>query len=82
MEITPCFIVIHNNYADGLDAYAFRQEEDAVKSVSEDAETVMTELKDCGYEPCIYKTTCGHTEIYALDRDIYYEWDIVPSQLE
>lgn len=42
--MSQCFIVIHRNYADGLDACVFWNEDEAKKSVNEDVDTVVKSL--------------------------------------
>lgn len=44
VNMSQCFIVIHRNYADGLDACVFWNEDEAKKSVNEDVDTVVKSL--------------------------------------
>lgn len=77
-----CYIVVHRNYAEGVDACAFYREEDARKSVEADAKNVVASLLQEGYEA---KTVCSgtdHIEVSALDGNIYYEWDIVLADIQ
>ena len=46
-----CFIVVHRNFAEGADAYAYWSEDDAKKSINEDVATVVKSLTEEGYEP-------------------------------
>lgn len=81
-EKQPCFIVIHKNYAEGVDAYAFQTEDKALASIRQDARTMMAELEQQGYSPrCV---GCAATEIsvYVPDSDIYYDWACIPSHVE
>ena len=77
-----CFIVVDSNYADGMTAYAFWKEDEAKKSVSEDVETVVKDLTEQGYNPTVLRHDCDSVEIYAADRDIYYEWNIIISEIQ
>lgn len=76
-----CFIVVHRNYADGADAYAFWNEEDARKSVSEDIDVTVKSLKESGYEVKLLERL-DEWEVYVPDTDIYYEWSIGQSTIE
>lgn len=77
-----CFIVVHRNYAEGLDAYAFRSEDVARKSVRQDVETEMKSLTEEGYEPTVSWQDDDNVEIKAADGDIYYEWSIIQSDIQ
>lgn len=76
-----CFVVIHKNYAEGVDAYAFWGEEEAKKSVNADVDTEFKSLCDEGYNPVILRRPSGAT-VRVNDTDIYYEWDILMSTIE
>lgn len=76
-----CTIVVHRNYADGVDAYAFYHEDDAMRSVDEDVRTVERDLAEQGYESKTIRRGEGDVEIYAADGDIYYEWSVIPSEI-
>lgn len=76
-----CFVVVHRNYAEGADAYAFWDENDAKKSVEDDAETIVEDLTAQGYEPVIVKNGWDTAEVYVPDSDIYYEWSIIVSAI-
>lgn len=76
-----CFIVLHGNYAEGSDAYAFWNEDDARKSVNEDVDTVVKSLVEEGYEPTILRHGPDSVEVYVADSGIYYEWEIVISDI-
>lgn len=71
-------VVIHSNYAEGMDAYIFEKKEDALKSIRADAETEMTNLKINKYSPILTESFDGeHLEVYVKDSNIYYEWSII-----
>ena len=74
-------VVIHSNYAEGTDAYAFRDEKVAEKSVNADVEVEMKSLTEEGYKPKILRRPSGAT-VYVPDSDIYYEWEILKTTLE
>lgn len=76
-----CFIVVHNNYADGMTAYAFWNEADAKKSVDEDVKTVVKDLKEQGYETTVLWHGYDSVEVYAADSNINYEWTIIISDV-
>lgn len=74
-------VVIHSNYAEGTDAYAFRDEKMAERSVDADVETEVKSLTKEGYKPKILHRPSGAT-VYVPDSDIYYEWEILKTTLE
>lgn len=84
--MAKCYIVIHKNYADGEDAYAFYKEEHARKSVEEDIKTVENDLTADGYKPLTSRKIVGNdlvnAKVVANDGNIYYEWMIVPSDIQ
>lgn len=73
--------MIHRNYAEGSDSYAFWNEDDARKSVNEDVDTVVKSLVEEGYEPTVLRNGLDSVEVYAADSNIYYEWEIVISDI-
>ena len=79
--MSECFIVVHRNYAEGTDAYAFWTEKWAEKSVNEDVNTEFTILCHEGYNPVILRRPSGAT-VYVNDTDIYYEWEILKTTIE
>ena len=79
--MSECFIVVHRNYAEGTDAYAFWTEKWAKKSVNEDVNTEFTSLCNEGYNPIILRRPSGAT-VYVNDTDIYYEWEILKTTIE
>ena len=79
--MSKCYIVVHRNYADGTDAYAFHSEEKARESVKQDVETEMKSLRARGYDPVDMWDALGNPEIFVRDTDIYYEWMIFESTI-
>ena len=79
--MSQCFIVIHRNYADGLDACVFWNEDEAKKSVNEDVDTVVKSLTEEWYTPTVLRDACDGVEVYVADSDIYYEWNIFRSSI-
>lgn len=75
------FVVLHSNYSEGTDAYAFRDETVAKKSVDTDVEVEVKSLTEDGREPQILRRPSGVT-VCAHDGDIYYEWEIFETTLE
>ena len=76
-----CFMVIDSSYDVGLNVYAFWNREDAEKSVREDAQTVMADLEEQGYERIEVLEGMGSTTIYVPDTGISYEWEIRESEI-
>lgn len=76
-----CSIVVHRNYAEGTDACAFWDEKDARKSVKEDVDTEVKSLIEEGYEPTTLWHNQNSVEVFVTDSDIYYEWEIIGSQI-
>lgn len=79
--MSECFVVVHRNYAEGTDAYAFWSERGAEKSVNADADTEFTSLSLEGYNPAVLRRPSGAT-VYVNDTDIYYEWEILKTTIE
>lgn len=80
MKVEVCFIVVHRNYAEGVDAYAFYDKTDAETAVSEEVATEVRSLKEQGYELiAMTKNATGGAEVYVPDTNIYYEWEIIVS---
>jgi len=77
-----CFIVVHRNYAEGIDACAFGNEDAAKKAVREDFEVVMQDMIDRGYEPVDLWDGFGNPEIFVRDTDIFYEWQTIETTIE
>ena len=77
-----CFIVVHSNYDEGMTAYAFWKDDEAKKSVNEDVETVVKDLTEQGDKPTVLRHDWDSVEIYAADRNIYYEWNIIISEIQ
>ncbi len=77
-----CFIVVHRNYAEGMDAYGFLNEDAAKKSVNDDVDTVVKSLVEEGYEPTVLRYTPDNVKVYAADKNIYYEWNIIISNVQ
>ena len=77
-----CFIVVHSNYDEGMTAYAFWKEDEAKKSVNEDVKTVVKDLTEQGYNPTVLRRGCDSVEVYVADSDIYYEWNIIISEIQ
>lgn len=82
MSAQTCFIVIHRNYADGTDAYAFWNEANARKSVSDDINITVKSLKDGGYKDVKVLEWTDEWAVYVPDTDIYYEWSVGKSSIE
>ncbi len=79
--MNKCLIVVHRNYAEGTDAYAFWDEKTAEKSVNADADTKVVSLCGEGYNPVVLRRPNGVT-VYVTDTDIYYEWEILKTTIE
>ena len=74
-------VVIHSNYSEGTDAYAFWDEKTAEESVNTDVELVAKDLTDQGHKPTILRRPSGAT-VYVPDSNIYYEWEILKTTIE
>lgn len=77
-----CYIVLHQNYAEGGDAYAFYSKEQAKKELEADVRLTVQNLEQDGYSPVWLTDACDGHEVYVPDTDIYYEWSIIPSTIE
>lgn len=76
-----CFIIVHRNYAEGMTAYAFLDEDDAKKNVKEDVEATIKSLTEEGHDPTVLWNNWDSVEIYVADSNIFYEWEIIISQI-
>lgn len=76
-----CVIVVHRNYAEGLDAHAFFSEEDARRSVTEAVEGITDMLREEGYTPVLTENGWDNVEVFAAGGNIYYEWSIILSEI-
>jgi hypothetical protein len=72
------FVVVHDNYAEGMDAYTYDSIDDAMRSVKADVKTETINLIESGYN---VQTRFGDdglfAEVSALDGNIYYQWKII-----
>lgn len=76
-----CAILVHRNYAEGLTATAYFNEEDARKEMNEAADSFINGLKKEGYSPKIIENGRDNIEVSAADGNIYYEWSIILSEI-
>lgn len=77
-----CFVVVHRNYAEGLDAHVYLNEEDARRYMMEAVESIMDMLRDEGRAPKLIENGWDNTEVSAAGGDIYYEWSIIISEVQ
>ncbi len=76
-----CFIVVHRNHAEGMDAYGFLNEDAAKKSVNDDVDTVVKSLMEAGHKPTVLRYAPYSVGVYAAGGNIYYEWNIIISNV-
>lgn len=81
-EAKECYIIIHSNYAEGSDAYAFANMESARRSMKADVDVELRNLTDAGYRDIVKEESEDEAYVYVRGLDIYYEWSIIPSHLE
>ena len=81
-EAKECYIIIHSNYAEGSDAYAFANMESARRSMKADVDVELRNLTDAGYRDIVKEESEDEASVYVRGLDIYYEWSIIPSHLE
>ena len=77
-----CVIVVHRNYAETLDAHAFFSEENARRSMMEAVEGIIDMLQEEGYAPKFSDNGWDNVEVSAAGGDIYYEWNIIISEIQ
>lgn len=75
-----CYVLKHNNYADGEDFEIFFYEDAAKAAMEIEVESVVENLKSEGYAPEIVNKPY-RPEVYVSDTGIYYDWEIFPSSV-
>lgn len=80
-SVGRCYVLLSRNYADGEDTEVFYNKDDAKRSARTEMLSVKEELKKQGYSPVTMDKYDGNYELYVPDTDIYYEWEIVPSEV-
>lgn len=81
MSKQEIIVVIHSNYAEGRDAYAFWDKKTAQKSVDADVKTEVKNLTEEGRVP-VTLYNLNNVTVYVPDTDIYYEWEIINTTIE
>lgn len=76
-----CAILVHRNYAEGLTAIAYFNEEDARREMTEAVDSVISTLNEEGYSPKITENGWDNIEVSAASGNIYYEWSIILSEI-
>ena len=64
-----------------IDVYSFWNKEDAERSVKDDVQTELANLREAGRERIEVQETLDGATIYVPDTDIYYEWTIVETDI-
>lgn len=80
-EKGTCYVVQCICYSDDDSTSVFWKEEDAYKSMIEDMETEITNLQDGGYE-FVSSENDTSAEVHVPDSDIYYEWEIIETDIQ
>lgn len=83
-ENTPrrCYTVIDTSYDVGINIYSFWRREDAERSIKDDVQTELVNLREAGRERIEVQETLDGATIYVPDTDIYYEWAIVENNIQ
>lgn len=83
-ENTPrrCYTVIDTSYDVGINIYSFWRREDAERSIKDDVQTELVNLREAGRERIEVQETLDGATIYVPDTDIYYEWAIVENDIQ
>ena len=76
-----CYTVIDTSYDVGIDVYSFWNKEDAERSVKDDVQTELANLREACRERIVVQETLDGATIYVPDTDIYYEWTIVETDI-
>ncbi len=76
-----CTILVHRNYAEGLTATAYLNEDDARREMNEAVDSVISKLADERYSPKVIENGWDNIEVSAADGNIYYEWSIIASEI-
>lgn len=76
-----CYVVIQRDYATGGNISVYKDESDARRSVIEDVETVKKELLEDGYEPIANWDALRNPEVIVADSNIYFEWEIIETNI-
>lgn len=76
-----CYVVIQQDYATGGNISVYKDESDARRSVIEDVETVKKELLEDGHEPIVNWDALRNPEVIVVDSNIYFEWEIIETNI-
>lgn len=76
-----CYVVIQQDYATGGNISVYKDESDARRSVIEDVETVKKELLEDGHEPIANWDALRNPEVIVADSNIYFEWEIIETNI-
>lgn len=76
-----CTILVHRNYAKGLTAAAYFNEEDARREMNEAVDSIISTLNEEGYSLKITENGWDNIEVSAAGGNIYYEWSIILSEI-
>lgn len=76
-----CAILVHRNYAEGLTATVYLNEEDAKREMNEAVDSVVGKLTEERYSPKIIENGWDNIEVSAANGNIYYEWSIILSEI-
>ena len=76
-----CYVVIQRDYATGGNISVYKDESDARRSVIEDVETVKKELLEDGHEPIANWDALRNPEVIVADSNIYFEWEIIETNI-
>lgn len=77
-----CYTVIDTSYDVGINVYSFWCKEDAKRSIKDDVQTELINLREAGRERIEVQETLDGATIYVPDTDIYYEWRIVETDIQ
>lgn len=69
-------------YDVGINIYSFWRREDAERSIKDDVQTELVNLREAGRERIEVQETLDGATIYVPDTDIYYEWAIVENNIQ
>ena len=76
-----CYTVIDTSYDVGINIYSFWRRENAERSIKDDVQTELTNLRKAGRERIEVQDTLDGATVYVPDTDIYYEWAIVENDI-
>lgn len=79
--MNECFVVVHQNHAEGMTACVFRQQADAENFVATELDRVTADLKKKGLRYTVEKDGWDNVSVRTKFGGVHYEWSIIISEI-